>query len=250
MTAPPKTRRGVRRAPGQGEESRAAADHGVERNHERRGPRFPAPEPDGRLRSTRRSTTGSTRRGGDHRHAGKPPGSPESRSMGQDGVLPEGRECDRVHRRQCRRFGKGEGVFMFNGDWQNGGYNKDLPGKCRFFVFPAAEAGGSVAAMPAPVTYVIANTAKNNDCAALFFNWVGRMRTPARSTWPSAARTPAAPPTSPFPPAQPAPSPRNAGRRRRRQRRTVGRWTSSPTRRARSSPRAGHPSSRSSSAAR
>ena len=25
------------------------------------------------------------------------------------------------------RFGKGEGVFMFNGDWQNAVYDKDLP---------------------------------------------------------------------------------------------------------------------------
>src|SRR4029453_12847854 len=41
-----------------------------------------------------------------------------------------------------------------------------------FFVFPPAEAAGSVAAMSAPLTYGIADKAKNADCAAAFFNWV------------------------------------------------------------------------------
>ena len=70
------------------------------------------------------------------------------------------------------RFGKGEGVFMFNGDWQNAVYDKDLAGNVGFFVFPPGEAAGTTAAMSAPLTYGIANTAKNADCAAAFFNWV------------------------------------------------------------------------------
>jgi raffinose/stachyose/melibiose transport system substrate-binding protein len=70
------------------------------------------------------------------------------------------------------RFGKGEGVFMFNGDWQDAGYDKDQPSGVGFFVFPSAEAGGKVAAMSAPLTYGIAAKAKNADCAAFFFNWV------------------------------------------------------------------------------
>lgn len=70
------------------------------------------------------------------------------------------------------RFGKGEGVFMFNGDWQNAVYDTDLPGNVGFFVFPSATDGGSVAAMSAPLTYGIAATAKNADCAADFLNWV------------------------------------------------------------------------------
>ena len=75
------------------------------------------------------------------------------------------------------RFGKGEGVFMFNGDWQNATYDKDLPGNVGFFVFPPAEAGGNVAAMSAPLTYGIATNAKNADCAAFFFNWVATNET-------------------------------------------------------------------------
>ena len=70
------------------------------------------------------------------------------------------------------RFGKGEGLFMFNGDWQNGVYDKDQPGNVGFFVFPPAQAGGSLAAMSAPLTFGIAKTAKHADCAAFFFNWV------------------------------------------------------------------------------
>ncbi len=70
------------------------------------------------------------------------------------------------------RFAKGEGVFMFNGDWQDAAYDTAAPGNVGFFVFPSATAGGSVAAMSAPLTYGIAAKAKNADCAAFFLNWV------------------------------------------------------------------------------
>lgn len=70
------------------------------------------------------------------------------------------------------RFGKGEGVFTFNGDWQNAGYDTDLPGNVGFFLFPPSEAGGGYAAMSAPLTFGIAAKAKYPDCAAFFFNWV------------------------------------------------------------------------------
>jgi raffinose/stachyose/melibiose transport system substrate-binding protein len=70
------------------------------------------------------------------------------------------------------RFAKGEGVFMFNGDWQDAAYDKDAPGNIGFFTFPSATAGGSVAAMSAPLTYGIAAKAKHADCAAFFLNWV------------------------------------------------------------------------------
>jgi raffinose/stachyose/melibiose transport system substrate-binding protein len=75
------------------------------------------------------------------------------------------------------RFGKGEGVFMFNGDWQNAVYDKDLAGNVGFFVFPPAEGSGSLAAMSAPLTYGIGDKAKNADCAAAFFNWVATNET-------------------------------------------------------------------------
>ncbi len=70
------------------------------------------------------------------------------------------------------RFTKGEGVFTFNGDWQNAGYDTGMPGNVGFFLMPPATAGGSPAAMSAPLTFGIAAKAKNADCAAFFFNWI------------------------------------------------------------------------------
>lgn len=75
------------------------------------------------------------------------------------------------------RFGKGEGLFIFNGDWQNAGYDTDMPGKVGFFLFPSVEAGGSPAAMSAPLTFGIGANAKNADCAAFFFDWVATNET-------------------------------------------------------------------------
>lgn len=70
------------------------------------------------------------------------------------------------------RFGQGEGVFIFNGDWQNAGYDADMPGNVGFFLMPPAEEDGSPAAMSAPLTFGIAANAVNADCAAFFLNWV------------------------------------------------------------------------------
>jgi raffinose/stachyose/melibiose transport system substrate-binding protein len=75
------------------------------------------------------------------------------------------------------RFGQGEGVFTFNGDWQNKGYNDAMPGNVGFFVMPPLEAGGQPAAMSGPLTYGIAATAKHGDCAAFFLNWVATNET-------------------------------------------------------------------------
>ncbi len=70
------------------------------------------------------------------------------------------------------RFVKGEGVFTFNGDWENADYDKNMAGNTGFFLMPPEQAGGNPAAMSAPLTYGIAAKAKNADCAAFFFNWV------------------------------------------------------------------------------
>ena len=99
------------------------------------------------------------------------------------------------------RFGKGEGVFMFNGDWQDAVYDKDLAGNVGFFVFPPAEASGSLAAMSAPLTYGIANTAKNADCAAAFFNWVATNETARQIDVTVGGSNPGGPTDLPVPPA-------------------------------------------------
>jgi raffinose/stachyose/melibiose transport system substrate-binding protein len=75
------------------------------------------------------------------------------------------------------RFRGGEGVFMFNGDWENANYDKDMAGNVGFFLFPPVESGGPVAAMSAPLTFGIGANAEHADCAAYFLNWVATNET-------------------------------------------------------------------------
>jgi raffinose/stachyose/melibiose transport system substrate-binding protein len=70
------------------------------------------------------------------------------------------------------RFLDGEGLFMFNGDWESGNLDKQMPGDVGFFVMPPREEGGEQAAMSAPLTFGISARAKNADCSAFFLNWV------------------------------------------------------------------------------
>lgn len=69
-------------------------------------------------------------------------------------------------------FTHNTGLFMFDGDWESGNFDKLMPGQVGFFLMPPAQAGGPHAAMSAPLTYGIAAKAKHADCAAFFFNWV------------------------------------------------------------------------------
>ncbi|WP_431931238.1 ABC transporter substrate-binding protein [Nonomuraea jabiensis] len=70
------------------------------------------------------------------------------------------------------RFIDGQGLFMFNGDWESGNLDKQMPGDVGFSLMPPAQQGGKRAAMSAPLTFGIAANAKNADCAAFFLNWV------------------------------------------------------------------------------
>jgi raffinose/stachyose/melibiose transport system substrate-binding protein len=70
------------------------------------------------------------------------------------------------------RFIGGQGLFMFDGDWESANLDKQLAGKVGFFLMPPLTAGGKQAAMSAPLTVGIADKAKHADCAASFLNWV------------------------------------------------------------------------------
>ena len=70
------------------------------------------------------------------------------------------------------RFMGGEGLFMFNGDWESGNLDGNAPGKFGFFIMPTEEEGGRHATMSAPLTFGIAAKAANPDCAAFFLDWV------------------------------------------------------------------------------
>ena len=66
----------------------------------------------------------------------------------------------------------GEGLLIFDGDWESGNLDKQMPGNVGFFLMPPAQPGGKHAAMSAPLTFGIAAKAKHADCAAFFLNWV------------------------------------------------------------------------------
>jgi raffinose/stachyose/melibiose transport system substrate-binding protein len=98
------------------------------------------------------------------------------------------------------RFAGGEGVFTFNGDWQNAGYDDLAPGKIGFFLFPPATAGEAHAAMSSPVTFGIAATAKHADCAAFFLDWVATDPAARQINVSQAGSNPGGPSDLPIPP--------------------------------------------------
>jgi raffinose/stachyose/melibiose transport system substrate-binding protein len=69
-------------------------------------------------------------------------------------------------------FQKGNGLFMFNGDWESANLDKGMPGNVGFFLFPGEKAGAKHVAMSAPNTFGISAKAKHPDAAAYFLNWV------------------------------------------------------------------------------
>ncbi|MET8091138.1 extracellular solute-binding protein [Micromonospora sp. NPDC005220] len=69
-------------------------------------------------------------------------------------------------------FQKGNGLFMFNGDWESANLDKSMPGNVGFFLFPTESPGAKHVAMSAPNTFGVSAKAKNPDAAAYFLNWV------------------------------------------------------------------------------
>ena len=142
----------------------------------------------------------------------------------------------------------GEGLFMFDGDWESGNLDKQMPGKVGFFLMPPLKAGGKHAAMSAPLTFGIAAKAKHADCAAFFLNWVATNQTAREHRREVGGSHPMGPPSlhAGSKPGTVTAQTLAAGQGSAR---TTARWTSSPTRRAPSTPRAGRRRCRSSSPA-
>ncbi|MFI7078872.1 ABC transporter substrate-binding protein [Micromonospora sp. NPDC049903] len=69
-------------------------------------------------------------------------------------------------------FQKGNGLFMFNGDWESANLDKNMAGDVGFFLFPGETAEAKNVAMSAPNTFGVGARAKNADAAAFFLNWV------------------------------------------------------------------------------
>jgi raffinose/stachyose/melibiose transport system substrate-binding protein len=70
------------------------------------------------------------------------------------------------------RFIEGRSLFMFNGDWESGNLDEQMPGDVGFFLMPPVEEGGGLGAMSAPLTYGISAQAEHPDCAAFFLDWI------------------------------------------------------------------------------
>ena len=97
------------------------------------------------------------------------------------------------------RFIGGKGLFLFNGDWESGNLDKQMPGNAGFFLMPPAKAGGKHAAMSAPLTYGIGAKAKNPDCAAFFLNWVSNNSEARKINVEVGGSNPGGPPDLPMP---------------------------------------------------
>ena len=102
--------------------------------------------------------------------------------------------------------------------------------------------------MSAPLTYGIAANAKNADCAAFFLNWVATNETARQINVDIGGSNPGGPTDLPIPTAAAGSVTNETLAAGNDVAKDNGAWTSSPTRRVPSSPRAGRLSCRSSSA--
>jgi raffinose/stachyose/melibiose transport system substrate-binding protein len=101
------------------------------------------------------------------------------------------------------RFEHGQGVFIFDGDWESGNFDSHFPGKYGFFLFPPLTAGGKQGAMSAPLTYGISATAKYANCAAYFLNWVATNPAARELNVVQGGSNPGGPPNLPIAPVKP-----------------------------------------------
>lgn len=98
------------------------------------------------------------------------------------------------------RFTGGEGVFMFNGDWESANLDKSMADNVGFFLFPPEEADGKFVAMSAPASYVIPAKAKHPDEMVNFFNWAHTNEDARRIIVETTGSSPGGPADLPIPP--------------------------------------------------
>lgn len=91
----------------------------------------------------------------------------------KDGYFPSDANAIEYFQMMSRFIG-GEGLFMFNGDWESGNLDTNAKDKFGFFIMPSLEEGGRHATMSSPLTYGIGAKAANPECAAFFLDWVAR----------------------------------------------------------------------------
>jgi raffinose/stachyose/melibiose transport system substrate-binding protein len=101
------------------------------------------------------------------------------------------------------KFQHGEGLLIFDGDWESGNLDKNLPSNVGFFLMPPLKAGGKHAAMSAPLTFGVAAKAKHANCAAFFLNWVATNAKARRIDVTVGGSNPGGPPSLPIPKVKP-----------------------------------------------
>jgi raffinose/stachyose/melibiose transport system substrate-binding protein len=101
------------------------------------------------------------------------------------------------------KFQNGEGLLIFDGDWESGNFDTQQAGKVGFFLMPSLKKGGKHAAMSAPLTFGISRKAKNADCAAFFLNWVATNPRARRINVRVGGSNPGGPPSLPIPKVKP-----------------------------------------------
>lgn len=97
------------------------------------------------------------------------------------------------------RFESGEGLFMFNGDWEAVNAYKKMGENVGFFLMPGNEPSAPHYAMQAPVTFVIPKTADNPDVTAYFLNWIHTDETARQLVLESTGQSPGGPADLPQP---------------------------------------------------
>jgi multiple sugar transport system substrate-binding protein/raffinose/stachyose/melibiose transport system substrate-binding protein len=70
-------------------------------------------------------------------------------------------------------FSAGQGLFMFDGNWDAANVEKALgKGGAQFFLMPPVKEGGKFVAMGTGNTFAIPAKSKNHDTTAYFLNWI------------------------------------------------------------------------------
>ncbi|WP_202388344.1 extracellular solute-binding protein [Nocardioides flavescens] len=97
------------------------------------------------------------------------------------------------------RFSKGDGLFMFDGDWESANLDKTMGEDVGFFLMPPAEAGGTPVAMGAPNTYVVPAKSEHPDEIAYFLNWIHTDETARQIVVEDSGAAPGGPSSLPVP---------------------------------------------------
>jgi raffinose/stachyose/melibiose transport system substrate-binding protein len=97
------------------------------------------------------------------------------------------------------KFMHGDGLLIFDGDWESGNFDNNMAGKVGFFLMPGLTAKAKHAAMSAPLSYGIAAKAPHADCAAFFLNWVATNPKARQINVAVGGSNPGGPPNLPIP---------------------------------------------------